>query len=72
MFREGAADVFIKTLAEMLEMQRAGRSARLRRQYKAQAERFMQTYGQGPDDGLHALTWTTDGREADDGLQGQT
>lgn len=71
MFQETTANVFIKTLAEMLESQRAVRSVRLRRQHKAHAERFMQTYRTGPDDGLQPLTWQPESRQGDSDPQGQ-
>ncbi|MBL4918994.1 hypothetical protein [Szabonella alba] len=71
MIREVTAQVFISTLTEMLESQRALRSLRLRRQNKAHAERFIQTYRNEPDDGLQPLSWPTRSRRMDREAQGR-
>lgn len=72
MSSEPTVNVFIKTLAEMLESQRERRTVRMRRQHKAQAERFLQTYRAGPDGELQPLSWTQERHQGESGLQGQT
>ncbi|MFN4155333.1 MAG: hypothetical protein ACK4HF_11820 [Paracoccaceae bacterium] len=72
MTRETKAHVFIKTLAEMLESQRALKSVRLRRQHKADAERFMQSYRNDPDGGLQPMAWPSEGRQSESGAQRQS
>ncbi|MFN3823748.1 MAG: hypothetical protein ACK4RN_07200 [Pseudorhodobacter sp.] len=65
MSRDSQAQVFIKTLAEMLEDHREKRSLRLRHQFKAHAERFIQTFRTGLDGDLRPSAGALERRQTD-------